>query len=38
MSVPLTGVPVKSKSLRSLASGSFAVVSWYLIERACFSG
>jgi hypothetical protein len=34
MSVSLTGVPVKSKSLRSLASGSFAVVSWYLIERA----
>jgi hypothetical protein len=28
------GVPVKSKSLMSLASGSLAVVSCYLIERA----
>jgi hypothetical protein len=38
MGVSLTGVPVMSKSLRSLASGSFAVVSWHFIERACFSG
>jgi hypothetical protein len=25
------------KSARSLASGSLAMVSWYLIDRACFS-
>jgi hypothetical protein len=30
----LIGVPLKSKSVRSLASGSLAMVSWYLIERA----
>src|SRR5450755_1389829 len=36
-SVWLIGVPSKWKSLRSLASGSLAMVSWYLIERACFS-
>src|SRR5450631_3318579 len=36
-SVWLIGVPSKRKSLRSLASGSLAMVSWYLIERACFS-
>ena len=35
--VSLIGVPVKSKSSMSLASGSLAIVSWYLIERACFS-
>jgi hypothetical protein len=29
---------VEVVALRSLASGSFAVVSWYFIERACFSG
>ena len=33
----LIGVSVKSKSSMSLASGSLAMVSWYLIERACFS-
>jgi hypothetical protein len=33
----LIGVPVKSKSSLSLASGSLAIVSWYLIERAFFS-
>src|SRR5580692_4263823 len=37
ISTSLTGVPVKSKSPMSLASGSLAIVSWYLIERACFS-
>jgi hypothetical protein len=37
ISASLTGVPVKSKSSMSLASGSLAMVSWYLIERACFS-
>jgi hypothetical protein len=31
------GVPSNWKSSRSLASGSLALVSWYLIERACFS-
>jgi hypothetical protein len=36
-SASLIGVPVKSNSSRSLASGSFAIVSWYLIERVCFS-
>src|SRR5271169_411240 len=36
-SVSLIGVPSNWKSSRSLASGSLAVVSWYLIERACFS-
>ncbi len=35
--VALIGVPSKVKSPRSLASGSLAVVIWYLIERACFS-
>jgi hypothetical protein len=33
----LIGVPVKSKSSLFLASGSLAIVSWYLIERAFFS-
>src|ERR1022692_1867591 len=33
----LIGVPLNSKSSTSLASGSLAMVSWYLIERACFS-
>src|SRR5215472_7754526 len=33
----LIGVPSNWKSSRSLASGSLAMVSWYLIERACFS-
>jgi hypothetical protein len=33
----LTGVPRKSNLSMSLASGSLATVSWYLIERACFS-
>src|SRR3954453_232922 len=33
----LTGVPAKSNWPRSLASGTRAMVSWYLIERACFS-
>jgi hypothetical protein len=33
----LIGVPLKAKSSTSLASGSLAMVSWYLIERACFS-
>src|SRR6516225_7486837 len=36
-SASLTGVLVKSKSSMSLASGSLAMVSWYLIERAFFS-
>ena len=36
-SVWLIGVPSNWKSSRSLASGSLAMVSWYLIERACFS-
>jgi hypothetical protein len=31
------GVPSNWKSSRSLASGSLAMVSWYLIEWACFS-
>ena len=35
--VSLIGVPSKAKSPRSLASGSLAMVIWYLIERACFS-
>ena len=35
-SVSLIGVPSNWKSSRSLASGSLAMVSWYL-ERACFS-
>src|ERR1044071_5626484 len=34
-SVSLIGVPSNWKSSRSLASGSLAMVSWYLIERAC---
>jgi hypothetical protein len=33
----LIGVPWNSKPSTSLASGSLAMVSWYLIERACFS-
>jgi hypothetical protein len=36
-SISLIGVPSNWKSSRSLASGSSAMVSWYLIERACFS-
>ena len=36
-SVSLIGVPSKSKSSRSLATGSCAAASWYLIERAFFS-
>ena len=35
--VSLMGVSANLKSARSLASGSLAMVSWYLIERACFS-
>ena len=35
--VSLIGVPSKAKSSMSLASGSLAMVIWYLIERACFS-
>ena len=35
-SVLLIGVPSNWKSSRSLASGNLAMVSWYLIERACF--
>ena len=35
-SVSLIGVCSNWKSSRSLASGSLAMVSWYLIERACF--
>jgi hypothetical protein len=35
-SVRLIGVPSNWKSARSLASDSLAMVSWYLIERACF--
>src|SRR3954447_7347008 len=35
--VSFTGVSAKAKSSRSLAKGSLARVSWYLIERACFS-
>jgi hypothetical protein len=31
------GVPAKVNSATSLASGSLAIVIWYLIERACFS-
>jgi hypothetical protein len=37
ISVSLIGVPVKSKASMSLASGSLATVSWYLIERAYIS-
>src|SRR3954451_21777881 len=33
----LIGVSAKGKPSRSLASGSLAMVIWYLIERACFS-
>jgi hypothetical protein len=33
----LIGVPSNWKSSRPLASGSLAMVSWYLIDRACFS-
>jgi hypothetical protein len=33
----LIGVPSNSKSLRSFAKGSLAILIWYLIERACFS-
>ena len=33
----LIGVPSNWKSSRSWASGRLAMVSWYLIERACFS-
>jgi hypothetical protein len=32
----LIGVSSKLKSSMSLASGSLAMVIWYLIERACF--
>ena len=32
----LIGVLLNAKSSTSLASGSLATVSWYLIERACF--
>jgi hypothetical protein len=35
--VSLIDVSLNWKSSRSLASGSLAMVSWYLIERACFS-
>ena len=31
------GVLVKTNSSISLANGSLAMVSWYFIERACFS-
>jgi len=33
----LIGVPSNWKSAMSLASGSLAMVSWYLIDLACFS-
>jgi hypothetical protein len=33
----LTGVSAKTNSSSSLAKGSLAMVSWYFIERACFS-
>ena len=33
----MIGVLLNAKSSTSLASGSLATVSWYLIERACFS-
>ena len=33
----LIGMSLKAKSSISLASGSLAIVSWYLIERAYFS-
>lgn len=36
-SVSLIGVLSKTKSSMSQASGSLAIVIWYLIERACFS-
>jgi hypothetical protein len=36
-SVWLIGAPSNWKSVMSLASGSLAMVSWYLIDRACFS-
>jgi len=36
-SVPILKLPSKVKSPTSLASGSLAMVIWYLIERACFS-
>ena len=36
-SVSFTTAASKSKSSMSLASGSLAMVIWYLIERACFS-
>jgi len=36
-SASLIGVSLKAKSSTSLASGSLAMVSWCLIERACFS-
>ncbi len=31
------GVPAKANSPKALASGSLAGVSWYLIDRSCFS-
>jgi hypothetical protein len=37
-SVALIGASSNSKSSRSLASGSWVMVSWYLIERACHLG
>jgi hypothetical protein len=33
----LIGVSLNVKASMSLASGSLAIVSWYRIERACFS-
>jgi len=33
----LIGVPSKTNSSMSLASGSLAMAIWYLIDRACFS-
>jgi hypothetical protein len=36
-STSLISVAAKSNAAISFASGSLAIVSWYLIERACFS-
>ncbi|VVC57298.1 hypothetical protein RHAL1_P00044 (plasmid) [Beijerinckiaceae bacterium RH AL1] len=33
----MIGVPTKAKSATSLASGSRAIVIWYLMDRASFS-
>jgi hypothetical protein len=36
-SASLISASLNAKSSTSLANGSLATVSWYLIERACFS-